>query len=119
MNGISCKPNSYELYDIRRRCGKDLDLDVFRNHAYASLYTAISPPAFREQRFAAKPLRQYYQYLKRLQQEYKELLEFCFDESFYPKVLGHMMPSERFSFYKGLHGHPNTSGIAVGSSDIF
>ena len=30
------KPNSYELYDIRRRPGKDLDLEVFHNHAMVS-----------------------------------------------------------------------------------
>ncbi len=109
------KPKAEKVYHENQRIVQDYfdyigTLSYTREICYASLYTAICPPAFREQRFAAKPLRQYYQYLKRLQQEYKELLEFCFDESFYPKVLGHMMPSERFSFYKSLHGHPNTIG---------
>ena len=37
LNSIICKPNSYELYDIRRRPGKDLDLEVFRNHAIGTV----------------------------------------------------------------------------------
>ncbi len=34
------KPSSYELYDIRRRPGKDLDLEVFRNHAMLFCFTS-------------------------------------------------------------------------------
>ncbi len=77
-----------------------------REICYASLYTAICPPTFKQCNVVARPLRQYYKYLMSLQQEYRELLEFCFDDDFYPEVLGHMMPSERFCLYKSLHDHP-------------
>lgn len=105
------KPKAEKVYHENQRIVQDYfdymgTLSYTREICYASLYTAICPPAFREQRFAAKPLRQYYQYLMSLQQEYRELLEFCFDDDFYPEVLGHMMPSERFCLYKSLHDHP-------------
>ncbi len=83
-----------------------LTITHVREICYASLYTAICPPTFKQCNVVARPLRQYYKYLMSLQQEYRELLEFCFDDDFYPEVLGHMMPSERFCLYKSLHDHP-------------
>ena len=38
-----------------------------------------------------------------LQQEYREILEFCYDENFYPPVLGDLMPSERFALYRQIN----------------
>ena len=85
--------------------------DIF----YSSLYTAICPPMFRQCNRASRPLKQYYSYLKALQEEYLELIEFCFDDEFYPSVLGHLMPSERFCLYKRLHNHP----FNIGRYEIF
>ena len=79
--------------------------DIF----YSSLYTAICPPMFRQCNRASRPLKQYFGYLKALQEEYLELIEF------YPSVLGHLMPSERFCLYKRLHDHP----FNIGRYEIF
>ena len=82
---------------------------------YSSLYTAICPPMFRQQRIASRPLKQYYLYLKNLQKEFLELIEFCFDDEFYPTVLGHLMPSERFYLFRDLHEYCQT----IGRSETF
>ena len=72
--------------------------------AKQSLYTAICPPVFREQvDDKLKSLVWYYNYLKQLQQEYKDLIEFCFDDEYYPNVLGNLLPSERYRAYCSLN----------------
>ena len=72
--------------------------------AKQSLYTAICPPVFREQADdKLKSLVWYYNYLKQLQQEYKDLIEFCFDDEYYPDVLGNLLPSERYRAYCSLN----------------
>lgn len=40
----------------------------------------------------------------RLQQEYREMIEFCFDEDYYPEALADRLPSERFYIYRSLKG---------------
>ena len=72
-----------------------------------SLYTMICPPVFADET-DSKALERYYGYLRDLQKEYLELLEFCFDESFYPDLLGSRHPAERFYLYRDLHGYPVT-----------
>lgn len=68
--------------------------------AKQSLYTAICPPVFRERADdKLKLLVWYYNYIKQLQQEYKDLIEFCFDDEHYPDVLGNLLPSERYRAY--------------------
>lgn len=42
-------------------------------------------------------------YLQMLQDTFKSMVEFCFDDSFYPNVLGHLDPSNRFELYCNLH----------------
>lgn len=37
-----------------------------------------------------------------LQKEYIKLLEFCFDDEFYPDILGNLYPSQRFSIYASI-----------------
>lgn len=74
-----------------------------------SLYTAICPPVFKSDGVADKALIRYYDYLSTLQQEYLELLEFCFDEEYFPEVIGHLHPAERYHLYRRLHGVPATS----------
>ena len=65
----------------------------------------ICPPVF-EDETDSRALKRYYSYLCNLQKEYLELLEFCFDETFYPNVLGQRHPAERFYLYRYLHGYP-------------
>lgn len=44
-----------------------------------------------------------------MQQEYLELIEFCFDENFYPGALGNLYPSERFVLYRRYKDLPTIS----------
>ena len=74
--------------------------------AYDSLYSAICPPKFGEKNDLQKELIWYGEYLLALQKEYLELIEFCFDENFYPDALGNLFPSERFSIYRRYHNLP-------------
>ncbi len=74
--------------------------------SYTSLYTAICPPVFSSDYDTLPALRWYYHYLITLQNEYLELLEFCFDEEFYPEVLGHLHPAERYYLYRNLNNQP-------------
>ena len=75
--------------------------------AYASLYSAICPPKFEQRNNLQKELIWYGEYLMALQKEYLELIEFCFDETFYPDALGSLYPSERFSIYRRYHNLPS------------
>ncbi len=69
--------------------------------AYASLYTAIYPPLFTDESVREKEKLQWYgNYILELQQEFLEMIEFCFDEGFYPEVLGGLYPSERLYLYR-------------------
>ena len=75
--------------------------------AYASLYSAICPPMFIKGDYdRKKKLTWYGNYLLRLQQEYKELIEFCYDEDFHPNILGKLYPSERFALYRDAKDLP-------------
>ena len=74
---------------------------------YASLYSAICPPVMNSS-FTGKKgrLTWYGKYLLRLQKEFKEMIEFCYDEDFYPELLGKMYPHERLRLYHRVHGFP-------------
>ena len=89
--------DSYFAYQDTMRATKDI--------LKQSLYTMICPPIF-ENETDSRALKRYYNYLCNLQKEYLELLEFCFDETFYPSVLGQRHPAERFYLYRYLHGYP-------------
>lgn len=80
-----------------------------RAMSYYSLYSAICPPVFEHDSVADKGLRRYYRYLTMLQKEYLELLEFCFDETYFPEVLGELHPAERYCLYRRLHDQPQIS----------
>lgn len=71
-----------------------------------SLYTMICPPVFMDEPEDSRAMRSYCAYLDDLQREYLELLEFCFDERFYPDLLGNRHPAERFYLYRKLHDLP-------------
>ena len=76
---------------------------IMKDIGYASLYTAICPPLFKDTHSETKALKSYYNYLCMLQKEYLDMLEFCFDDNFYPEVLGHMAPSERWFLFRRLN----------------
>lgn len=78
------------------------------NIANASLYSAICPPVFLKENLPVEGLKWYYNYLVTLQNEYKELIEFCFDEDFYPEVMEKIKPAERYYLYKIIHNQPLT-----------
>ncbi len=84
-------------------------MQLIRPIAYTSLYTAICPPLFEHPNQPLKAMQQYRTYLKLLQQEYSELLEFCYDEDFFPEVLGSLHPAERYALYRRAKGWPVTS----------
>lgn len=69
---------------------------------YASLYSAICPPVFKKGGDKKKQTLWYGNYLLRLQQEYREMIEFCFDEDYYPEALADRLPSERLYIYRSL-----------------
>jgi len=74
--------------------------------AYASLYSAICPPVFEDEFLIHKHLLRYQKYLSALQEEYLDLIEFCFDETIYPDALGKLHPAERFCIYRFHHKRP-------------
>lgn len=69
---------------------------------YSSIYTAVFPPQF--VRRTERALAYYRQYLSRLQAEFLELLEFCLNKNYRPKVLGRLYPSERYSLWCKIKG---------------
>lgn len=71
--------------------------------AYTTLYSAICPPVFIKERGEYTGLNHYINYILEIQREYRELFEFCYDENFYPEVLGNILPAERYFMYKYLH----------------
>ena len=74
--------------------------------AYSSLYTAVCPPVFESKFDIEKELNYYCRYLLTLQSEYRELVEFCYDEDFYPEVLGGLHPAERYALYRRFKNLP-------------
>ena len=72
---------------------------------YSSIYTAAFPPQFT--RKAEKAFTYYQQYLSLLQSEFLELIEFCLDKNYRPKVLGRLYPSERYSLWCKIKGVPS------------
>ena len=72
----------------------------------ASLYTAVCPPTFNQKVDPYLALKRYYLYLKALQKEYLEILQFCYDEEYYPEILGNLSPSGRYFTYRMAKGFP-------------
>lgn len=74
---------------------------------YASVYSAICPPLFRDEyRKPYSAMKVYYNYLRTLQKEFLDLIEFCFDDEYYPDILGKFQPYERFYLYRSLKDIP-------------
>lgn len=100
--------NQNQLQVLRYLC-YTMTADMTNEIAYRSLYSAICPPVFLEEHKNSACLEWYGSYLLTLQKEYRELLEFCFDEEFYPDVLGALHPAERYALYRNLHQQPSSS----------
>ena len=69
---------------------------------YESLYTAICPPVFPAENETVASLNRYATYIKTLQKLYLEMIEFCFDEDFFPEVLGGLYPHERYRVFNSI-----------------
>lgn len=76
----------------------------FRNLTDCSLYTMAFPPIMRHR--TKKELSAYFKYLKALQQKLADLIEFCFDEDYYPEVLKDFPTEKRLSLYCHIHKIP-------------
>ncbi|MCR5652555.1 MAG: DUF6076 domain-containing protein [Ruminococcus sp.] len=81
----------------------DSSCDTTRLLAAQSLYTIICPPYLKEN----IGIRDYYFYLRALQREYLEILKFCFDENYYPELLGNLTPAERYYTYRQAKDLPS------------
>lgn len=71
------------------------------------MYTAICPPVLKRDADTYLSLKRYYQYLKALQKEYLEILQFCFDEEYYPELLGNLNPAERYYTFRMAKNFPS------------
>ena len=81
---------------------------LINNIAFASLYSAIFPPLISDKSSnVSESIKRYGSYLLALQKEFLELIEFCYDEDFYPDVLGDLYPSERLNLYRRIHDLPS------------
>ena len=76
---------------------------------YASLYSAICPPLLKDLESVSKSIRIYANYILTLQREYRDLIEFCYDENFFPDILGRLSPAERYSIFRSIKGYPTVS----------
>lgn len=68
---------------------------------FSSLYTTAFTPVFLEA--SEKTFRRYLNYIVSLQKEFREKIQFCFDPDFYPHVLGHLYPFERYQLYCSIY----------------
>ena len=73
---------------------------------YKSLYTAVCPIVLIDNEHLMEAVEAYYQYVVSLQQEYRELFEFCFVDEFYNGVLGNLHAIERYHIYRKIHHQP-------------
>lgn len=74
----------------------------------ASLYTYICPPVFANVQKENVHLQFYMMQLKYWQSVYLDLLEFCYDENYYPEFLENLCPHERYYLYCEMQGLPTS-----------
>lgn len=100
---------SEEEWTLRRYYNFSSTFPMIDSIAYASLYSAIFPPLINDKRAdKSNGIKWYGNYLLALQKEFLELIEFCYDEDFYPEVLGSLYPSERLHLYRHIHDMPTS-----------
>ena len=80
--------------------------DDTRKITAVSLYTAVCPPIIKRSADTYLSLKRYYQYLKALQKEYLDILQFCFDEEYYPELLGNLSPADRYYTFRMAKDYP-------------
>ena len=108
------QPTEFEnkIYNERQEIVEDFfdyvtSFSELNDILYSSLYSAICPPVIKgslpDKR---KMLIWYGNYLLGLQKEYKEMIEFCYDEEFYPGLFGKLYPNERLHLYRRLRDIP-------------
>lgn len=97
-----------EEWTLRTYNDFDTTFPLINNIAYASLYSAIFPPLIKSSTETSKSIARYGNYLLAMQKEFLELIEFCYDEDFYPEVLGSLYPSERLHLYRHAHDMPTS-----------
>ena len=97
-----------EEWTLRTYNDFDTTFPLINNIAYASLYSAIFPPLIKSSTKTSKSIARYGNYLLAMQKEFLELIEFCYDEDFYPEVLGSLYPSERLHLYRHAHDMPTS-----------
>ena len=97
-----------EEWTLRTYNDFDSTFPLINGIAYASLYSAIFPPLIKNSTETSKSIARYGNYLLALQKEFLELIEFCYDEDFYPDVLGSLYPSERLHLYRHAHDMPTS-----------
>ena len=77
------------------------------NHlAFGSTASALFPPAITRDADLASAMLDYYKYLIKLQKEYQDILEFCFETKYYSEVLSDMTPSARYYLYRKINNMP-------------
>ncbi len=109
--------NDFEQYE--------LTFNLINEIAYASLYSAICPPVFRKTDEITKSIRLYARYISALQKEYRDLIEFCYDENLFPKTLNYITPAEKYNIYKSLINFPGSimrrevfgTGLAISAGE--
>lgn len=74
--------------------------------AFGSTASAVFPPAIKKDSDLSDTMFDYFKYLKTLQAEYRDLLEFCFEKKFYPEVMGDMTPTARYYLYRKINKMP-------------
>ena len=99
---------SDEEWTLRTYNDFNTTFPLINSIAYASLYSAIFPPLIKSSTETSKSIARYGNYLLALQKEFLELIEFCYDEDFYPEVLGSLYPSERLHLYRHAHDMPTS-----------
>ena len=104
---VKTKPSIRKREDLNELEDMMLDETIFMINPVlrASLYTMLCPPLFIGDD-EMKSFRAYANYLEFLQNLYREQMEFCFDEDFYPDILGGKMPHERFGILRSLKSYP-------------
>ncbi len=87
----------------------DMSMEIIKPLMYSSFYTAICPPKFDFNKDIVEQIKWYGNYLISKQKEYREIIEFCYDEDYYPDFFLGASPKARYFLYRTLKGLPTES----------